>query len=207
MYKTALSSAHSLARTGEHVKNYWPQLLVLAGQPHARPALVDLGHLITKAGSLMIVADIEQEKLSYKARGARARSNDEWLRGRKIRAFSASAHGFGFELGARALIQCTGLGRLAPNVMLMGYKADWATAPATELNRLAVAIIRVAGGLDYGPVTAEDAPPAGGLTATSSGSGDLRVRRGPNVIMHADSDLDIRSPDSQPSSKHNLTSE
>lgn len=60
IYKTALSSAHNLARTGEHVKNYWPQLLVLAGRPQARPALVDLGHLITKAGSLMIVADVSQ---------------------------------------------------------------------------------------------------------------------------------------------------
>lgn len=88
------------------------------------------------------------------------------------------------------------------------YFTQWFLLISTAFeNRLAVAIIRVAGGLDYGPVTAEDAPPAGGLTATSSGSGDLRVRRGPNVIMHADSDLDIRSPDSQPSSKHNLTSE
>lgn len=59
-YKTALSSAHNLARTGEHVKNYWPQLLVLAGKPQDRPALVDLGHLITKSGSLMIVGDISQ---------------------------------------------------------------------------------------------------------------------------------------------------
>lgn len=60
MYKTALSSAHNLARTGEHVKNYWPQLLVLAGVPQTRPALVDLGNLITKAGSLMIVGDISE---------------------------------------------------------------------------------------------------------------------------------------------------
>lgn len=64
MYKTALSSAHSLARTGEHVKNYWPQLLVLAGRAHTRPALVDLASLITKAGSLMIVGDVEQVIMS-----------------------------------------------------------------------------------------------------------------------------------------------
>jgi solute carrier family 12 (sodium/potassium/chloride transporter), member 2 len=60
MYKTALSTAHSLARTGEHVKNYWPQLLVLGGPPHARPALLDMGNLITKASSLMIVGDISE---------------------------------------------------------------------------------------------------------------------------------------------------
>lgn len=64
-YKVALSSAHNLARTGEHVKNYWPQLLVLAGRPQTRPALVDLGNLITKAGSLMIIGDISQVCLDF----------------------------------------------------------------------------------------------------------------------------------------------
>ncbi|CAG9790969.1 unnamed protein product [Diatraea saccharalis] len=217
MYKTALSSAHSLARTGEHVKNYWPQLLVLGGIPQARPALVDLGNLITKAGSLMIVGDITEKKLSYKERSARLRTSDEWLRDRKVRAFCSEVHGFNFELGARALIQAAGLGRLAPNVLLMGYKADWSLAPPEDLNsyfnvlhtafenRLAVAILRVSGGLDCGAASEEGTGGSCGLTATSSGSGDLRVRRGPAHIMHADSDLDIRSSDSQPSSRHNLT--
>lgn len=61
------------------------------------------------------------------------RTSDEWLRGRKVRAFSASVHGFSFESGARALMQAAGVGRLAPNVLLMGYKADWATAPPADL--------------------------------------------------------------------------
>ncbi|XP_049872185.1 bumetanide-sensitive sodium-(potassium)-chloride cotransporter [Pectinophora gossypiella] len=214
MYKTALSSAHNLARTGEHVKNYWPQLLVLTGRPQARPALVDLGNLITKAGSLMMVGDISPTKLSYKERASRARACDEWLRERKVRAFYSSVSGFNFELGARALVQASGVGRLAPNVLLMGYKADWTTAPPNDLvsyfnvlhaafeNRLAVAILRVSGGLDYSLVVSEEGV-VSGLTATSSGSGDLRVRS-PH-IMHADSDLDIRSPDSQVASRHNLT--
>ncbi|XP_047532293.1 bumetanide-sensitive sodium-(potassium)-chloride cotransporter [Vanessa atalanta] len=210
MYKTALSSAHNLAKTGEHVKNYWPQLLVLAGKPQDRPALVDLGNLITKSGSLMIVGDISQQKLSYKERAHRTRSGDEWLRGRKVRAFCTGVHGFSFECGARALMQAVGVGRLAPNVLLMGYKADWASAPPADLEsyfnvlhtafetRLAVGIVRVSGGLDFSAVAGAEEPNSG-LTAASS-SGDLRVRA---PIMHADSDLDIRA-DSQPSSRHNL---
>ncbi|CAH2049309.1 unnamed protein product, partial [Iphiclides podalirius] len=215
MYKTALSSAHNLARTGEHVKNYWPQLLVLTGRPQHRPALVDLGNLITKAGSLMVVGDISQSKMSYKERASRARAADEWLRGRKVRAFYASVSGYGFEEGARALMQAAGVGRLAPNVLLMGYKADWTTAPGPDLvsyfnvlhtafeTRLAVAMVRVAGGLDFGAVACEEAP-SRGLTATSSSSAELRVRAA--NILHADSDLDLRAlhPDSQPSSRHNL---
>ncbi|XP_037292451.1 bumetanide-sensitive sodium-(potassium)-chloride cotransporter [Manduca sexta] len=223
MYKTALSSAHALARTGEHVKNYWPQLLVLAGRPQARPALVDLGNLISKAGSLMIVGDISQVRSQHlqcsllcrtRCAHARARSDDEWLRGRKVRAFCSRVHRLQLSSLARARsCRLSGVGRLAPNVLLMGYKSDWTTCPANDLvsyfnvlhtvfeNRLAVAIVRVSGGLDYSAVVSEGAEEgaAGSLTATSS-SGELRVRRD-GLIMHADSDLDIR--DTQP--KHNLS--
>uniref|UniRef100_A0A2A4JL60 Bumetanide-sensitive sodium-(Potassium)-chloride cotransporter n=1 Tax=Heliothis virescens TaxID=7102 RepID=A0A2A4JL60_HELVI len=204
IYKTALSSAYNLAKTGEHVKNYWPQLLVLAGRPHTRPALVDLGNLITKAGSLMIVGDISQEKVSYKERSVRSGADAEWLRLRKVRAFCSRVHGFAFEAGARALVQAAGVGRLAPNVLLMGYKADWTSAPADDLvayfnvlhtafeSRLAVAILRVQGGLDFGALSNEAAA-SSSLTGTSSGSADeLRVRRAP-LMLHADSDLDIRA--------------
>lgn len=66
--------------------------------------------------------------------------------------------------------------------------------------------MRVAGGLDYGMMCEGESNAGGGsLTATSSGSGDLRVRSG-GLIMHADSDLDIRTPESQPSSRNNLSS-
>lgn len=74
-----------------------------------------------------------QQKLTYKERAHRRRLGDEWLRGRKVRAFCSSVNGFSFESGARALMQATGVGRLAPNVLLMGYKADWATAPSADL--------------------------------------------------------------------------
>lgn len=74
-----------------------------------------------------------QTKLSYKERSSRARQSAEWLRGRKIKAFYSNVHGFNFELGARALIQAAGVGRLVPNVLLMGFKADWTTAPCQDL--------------------------------------------------------------------------
>ncbi|KAJ8718570.1 hypothetical protein PYW08_002807 [Mythimna loreyi] len=216
IYKTALSSAYNLAKTGEHVKNYWPQILVLAGRPQTRPALVDLGNLITKAGSLMIVGDISQEKVSYKERSTRARTDAEWLRLRKVRAFCSRVHGFGFEAGARALVQAAGVGRLAPNVLLMGFKQDWTTCPSEDLvayfnvlhtafeSRLAVAIVRVAGGLDFGMLSSETAATSS-LTGTSSGSADeLRVRRVLPAMLHADSDLDLRGADHPP--RHNLSS-
>jgi hypothetical protein len=72
-------------------------------------------------------------------------------------------------------------------------------------------MVRLADGLDCGPAAeaeAEATEGAGSAGHTSCGaSGELRVRPARTAhIMHADSDLDIRS-DSQPSSRHNLTSQ
>lgn len=53
-YYFALRSALELNKVAEHVKNYRPQVLVLSGQPSARPALIDFANLITKGKSLLI---------------------------------------------------------------------------------------------------------------------------------------------------------
>lgn len=57
-YKNALLSVQQLNNVDEHVKNYRPQVLVLAGTLQSRPPLIDLAYLITKHNSLMIVGDI-----------------------------------------------------------------------------------------------------------------------------------------------------
>lgn len=53
-YKNALLAVQKLANTEEHVKNYRPQILVLTGNPAARPSLVDFVYNITRGSSLMI---------------------------------------------------------------------------------------------------------------------------------------------------------
>lgn len=53
-YRNALHSVSRLENTDEHVKNYRPQILVLTGNPAARPSLVDFISNITKDTSLMI---------------------------------------------------------------------------------------------------------------------------------------------------------
>ena len=54
-YDVALSGIYQLNNVEEHVKNYKPQILVLSGQPGTRRALVDLGHLICKSSSSLLV--------------------------------------------------------------------------------------------------------------------------------------------------------
>ncbi len=57
-YRRALDATLKLGTVQEHVKNFRPQMLVLAGNPICRPALVDLGSLVTHGHSLMICANV-----------------------------------------------------------------------------------------------------------------------------------------------------
>lgn len=57
-YNGALTWLQELALTEDHVKNYRPQILVLAGQPGSRPALIDFANLISKNNSLLICGDV-----------------------------------------------------------------------------------------------------------------------------------------------------
>lgn len=63
--------------------------------------------------------------LSYKA--------NSWLRAHKIKAFYQQIDGVPFQEGARALLKACGIGKLRPNILMMGYKSDWQTCPRDEL--------------------------------------------------------------------------
>jgi solute carrier family 12 sodium/potassium/chloride transporter 2 len=58
-----------------------------------------------------------------------------WLHDNKIKAFYALVDGIKFEVGARALLQASGLGKLKPNILMMGYKSDWRTCNADDLEQ------------------------------------------------------------------------
>ncbi len=57
-YRRALEATLKLGTIQEHVKNFRPQMLVLTGNPVYRPALVDLGSLLTHGNSLMICGNV-----------------------------------------------------------------------------------------------------------------------------------------------------
>uniref|UniRef100_A0A182J3J7 Bumetanide-sensitive sodium-(Potassium)-chloride cotransporter n=1 Tax=Anopheles atroparvus TaxID=41427 RepID=A0A182J3J7_ANOAO len=159
-YKTALNSTLNLEGTSDHVKNYQPQILVIAGDPMQRPALIDLANLITKHSSLMVIGNIIPQRLPYKRRRALSNMGKSYLKDSNIRAFYKVVDGVDFDQGARSLIQSTGFGRLSPNILMLGYKTNWRTAGHHQLNayyntlhtafdnRLALLILRMGKGLD-----------------------------------------------------------
>ncbi|KAL1379867.1 hypothetical protein pipiens_003705 [Culex pipiens pipiens] len=213
IYKSALSSTLKLQNIGDHVKNYHPSILVLAGNPMNRPPLIDLANLITKNHSLMIVGDIIKERLSHRKRKQLNSECTKFLEIRKIRGFYQPIDGMSIEEGVHALIQTSGVGKLSPNIVLMGYKADWMTCPVKDLLtyynvlhdsfdcRMSLAILRLPNGLDFSHLTTEIvAEPAGMPAAVGSNSNFQTIStvltdglRPPRKLMHVDSNLNLDS--------------
>ncbi|XP_076393216.1 sodium chloride cotransporter 69 [Megachile rotundata] len=159
-YNNALTAVQQLDRVEEHVKNYRPQLLVLTGMPSTRSALVDFAHHITKNNSLFICGHVIETPVSYKTRNSMIEKCTSWFRANKIKAFYSVVDGANFQDGTTTLLQAAGLGKMRPNILLMGYKQDWATCPRDKLNmyfnvmhkaldmHIAVALLRISEGLD-----------------------------------------------------------
>ncbi|XP_078792451.1 solute carrier family 12 member 10, tandem duplicate 1 isoform X1 [Oryzias latipes] len=131
-YNMALSYSVSLTNVEDHVKNFRPQCLVLTGPPNQRPALVDFVGCFTKHISLMICGDIIMEQ------DRKTRPNNttdvlvKWLNKRKVRSFYTPFTGDNLRTGAHHLLQASGLGKLKPNTLVLGFKANWRdSAPET----------------------------------------------------------------------------
>ncbi|XP_051992882.1 solute carrier family 12 member 10, tandem duplicate 1 [Xyrauchen texanus] len=121
-YNMALSYSVFLAGVEDHVKNYRPQCLVLTGPPSMRPALVDFVGSFTKNISLMICGDI----LMVDDKSVVSQCNMvKWLNQRKVRSFYTALKAASLREGTRHLLQATGLGKLKPNILVMGFKMNW----------------------------------------------------------------------------------
>ncbi|XP_032355228.1 LOW QUALITY PROTEIN: solute carrier family 12 member 3-like [Etheostoma spectabile] len=124
-YNIALSASVALACVEDHVKNFRPQCLVLTGPPTQRPALVDFVNSFTKHASLMICGDIimDQDK---KTRPQEATDQlVKWMNKRKVHSFYSPFTANSLRSGAQNLLQASGLGKLKPNTLVLGFKSNW----------------------------------------------------------------------------------
>uniref|UniRef100_A0A914SH63 SLC12A transporter C-terminal domain-containing protein n=1 Tax=Parascaris equorum TaxID=6256 RepID=A0A914SH63_PAREQ len=95
-YRIALTSLLKLSNVEEHVKNYRPQILLMTGNPAARSTLLDFAYSITK--------------------------DNTWLLANKIKAFYLPFANENVRSGAQHLLQIAGLGKLRPNILMLGFK-------------------------------------------------------------------------------------
>ncbi|XP_041841543.1 solute carrier family 12 member 10, tandem duplicate 1 [Melanotaenia boesemani] len=124
-YNMALSYSVSLSGVEDHVKNFRPQCLVLTGPPNQRPTLVDFVGSFTKHVSLMICGDIIMEQ-DRKTRPQDATDGlVKWMNKRKVRSFYTPFTAESLRTGAHHLLQASGLGKLKPNMLVLGFKANW----------------------------------------------------------------------------------
>ncbi|PNJ62702.1 SLC12A3 isoform 5 [Pongo abelii] len=133
-YNLALSYSAGLNEVEDHIKNYRPQCLVLTGPPNFRPALVDFVGTFTRNLSLMICGHvlIGPHKQRMPELQLIANGHTKWLKKRKIKAFYSDVIAEDLRRGVQILMQAAGLGRMKPNILVVGFKKNWQSAhPAT----------------------------------------------------------------------------
>ncbi|PNI63843.1 SLC12A3 isoform 2 [Pan troglodytes] len=133
-YNLALSYSVGLNEVEDHIKNYRPQCLVLTGPPNFRPALVDFVGTFTRNLSLMICGHvlIGPHKQRMPELQLIANGHTKWLNKRKIKAFYSDVIAEDLRRGVQILMKAAGLGRMKPNILVVGFKKNWQSAhPAT----------------------------------------------------------------------------
>ncbi|XP_062922828.1 solute carrier family 12 member 3 isoform X1 [Mobula hypostoma] len=124
-YNMALFYSVGLNEVDDHIKNYRPQCLVLTGPPNIRPALVDFIGTFTKNHSLMVCGNVLIGHQKEKVSEVTSNGHVKWMIKRKVRSFYTAVAADNLRTGSRMLMQAVGLGRMKPNVLVMGFKRNW----------------------------------------------------------------------------------
>uniref|UniRef100_A0A914PJ61 Uncharacterized protein n=1 Tax=Panagrolaimus davidi TaxID=227884 RepID=A0A914PJ61_9BILA len=127
-YRQAFQYCQKLEKINEHVKNYRPQILVLSGNPASRPSLVDFAHAITKGNSLLVCGHVIPHDMSGSVNiliQNLSKQIKTWFSNRRLKAFYFPLANKNYRLGIQNLLQGSGLGKLKPNILFMGYKQNW----------------------------------------------------------------------------------
>ncbi|KAM7014806.1 solute carrier family 12 member 1 [Tautogolabrus adspersus] len=150
-FVSAVSNALSLSGVDDHVKNFRPQILALTGSARTRPALLDLAHSFSKNYGLCLICEVIEGPRSeaLNEMNAGMERNQQWLRKSKRQAFYAAVACDHFREGTESLLQASGLGRMKPNTLMIGFKRNWRTA-GTEGVQSYVGILHDAFDFEYG---------------------------------------------------------
>ncbi|XP_077174265.1 solute carrier family 12 member 1 isoform X2 [Paroedura picta] len=152
-YVTAIDSALELTTVDDHVKNFRPQCIVLTGEPMTRPALLDITHSFTKNNGLCICCEVYTgpRKLCVKEMNGGMATKQAWLTKNKRKAFYAAVAADSFRDGVKSLLQASGLGRMRPNTLVLGFKKDWRDATAVQVENY-MGIIHDAFDFEFGVI-------------------------------------------------------
>ena len=142
IYQEVMAGLHQLVRIDEHVKNYHPQILALTGTPGDRPALTDLAYLICKKNSMFVCSKVLfKTKQTAKERSVMLNKSYRYLRRSGIKGFCSVMDGVpDLAAGVSTMLKTVGVGKLKPNILMMGFKNDWHSCNRQELDSYFAAI-------------------------------------------------------------------
>ncbi|XP_053720428.1 solute carrier family 12 member 1 isoform X1 [Synchiropus splendidus] len=150
---SAVSNALSLTGVEDHVKNFRPQILVLNGSARTRPALLDLANAFTKNFGLCITSEVfvGQKLEALQLKNISMEKNQEWLRKTNRKAFYTAVACENYREGANYLLQVTGLGRMKPNTLMVGFMRRWRKMSSQEVQNY-VGVLHDAFDMEFGTV-------------------------------------------------------
>ncbi|XP_054614108.1 solute carrier family 12 member 2 [Dunckerocampus dactyliophorus] len=204
-YHQALTHTLHLSGVEDHIKNFRPQCLVMTGYPNSRPALLDLVHSFTKNVGLMVCGHVRTgyRRPNFKDLATEQSRYQRWLLKNETKAFYTPVFAEDMRQGSQFLLQATGLGRLKPNTLVLGFKNDWRDGDMMNVEtymsiihdafdfQYGAVILRLKEGLDVSHIHGQD-----DLLSSQEKSSGMK-----DVIVSIDTSKDSDGDSSKPSSK------
>lgn len=105
-----------------HPKNWRPFVLAFSGTGFSRPHLVIFGSWLTRETGVLTLGQVIPGNFADASNHLASQEGilHSMIQDRKLNAFPAVVVARDYTAGVQALVQCQGLGRLRPNVVLMG---------------------------------------------------------------------------------------
>eukprot|EP01083_Nonionella_stella_P096861 272326_1 len=128
-YTTAKNALLALNRIeGTHVKNYLVQLLVLCDDQHNSLRQFATKFLRKGRGAIIfgkVITRSADEILNFRYPDSVFVDKHKWETRRQVNAFSCAVIADSLRSGARSMLQCCGVSRMSPNVLLLGMMKFW----------------------------------------------------------------------------------
>jgi hypothetical protein len=130
----AIEALYHLEEGRVHVKNYRPQFLVLVDDPAKHPETLKFVSRMQKGRGVMIIGQVIKGNYVEKIDEQRAASRSTYLLDNKFKGFVDVVVSPNLLQGVVSLLQLTGLGKLKPNTVLLGYKEQWNNKSQAEVS-------------------------------------------------------------------------
>jgi solute carrier family 12 sodium/potassium/chloride transporter 2 len=131
-----------------HVKNFRPQYLVFCRNPTSKEHLIRFVSQINEGRGGMIVGTVIPGSFEDRLNEYRAVRNSRYLVEQDVQSFTDCVVAPSFLLGCQSLLQISGMGKLRPNTVVLGYLSNWQERQEQDVEEY-IDVIRASFGAGY----------------------------------------------------------